>query len=251
MKVLTSLRQAIRRYFANHGYTCDFCGKEVFDYPKHRLCEACESSIPRNEDRVCPKCGRKTLAEGVCLTCKSYLPAFTQGFSPFVYKGKAAGLVNRLKKDQAYLGLYLGEKTAEYFLNRHETKEEDLPYLIVPVPLTEKRMRDRGYNQAAELAESICDTLNKRGIHAELDLELLQKVRETAQQKHMTQKERMENASGAYHVHKRKACRNRTVLLVDDVLTTGATGGECAKLLKNAGAKAVYFLTPTAVMENK
>lgn len=249
MKLFTSLKQKIRRYFANHGYTCDACGKEVFDYPQHRLCEGCEKSLPKNENRVCPKCGRQTLAEGVCLTCKSYPPAFTQGFSPFVYRGKAAELVNRLKNGQAYLGLYLGEQVAEYFLARHDAAEEE--YVIIPVPLTEKRMRERGYNQAAELAEAICTVLNERGVRAELGLDILQKPRETAQQKHMSQAERMENVSGAYHVHKRTVCRGRTVLLVDDILTTGATGGECAKLLKNAGAKAVYFLTPTAVPENR
>ncbi len=251
MKLFTLLKQKIRRYFAKHGYTCDYCGKEVFDYANHRLCDACEEAMPKNEACLCPKCGRHTLAAGVCLTCKSYPPPFTQGFSPFVYKGKAASLVNRLKNGQAYLGLYLGERTAEYFLSKHEAKDEELPYLIIPVPLTPKRIQERGYNQAAELAEAIYTTLNNRGIRAEVDLNILQKPRETGQQKHMTQKERMENASGAYHVHKRKACKDKTVLLVDDILTTGATGGECAKLLKNAGAKAVYFLTPTAVPENK
>ena len=251
MKLLTALRQKIRRYFADHGYTCDFCGKEVFDYPKHRLCEACENSMPRNEYSVCPKCGRQTRSMGVCLTCKAYPPAFTQGFSPFVYKGKAAGLVNRLKNGQPHLGLYLGEQTAEYFLKHGPIQEDEQPFLVIPVPLTEKRTQERGYNQAAELAEAICTALDRHGIRAELDLEVLQKTRETGQQKHMSALERMENASGAYHVHKRKLCRDRTVLLIDDILTTGATGGECAKLLKNAGAKAVYFLTPTAVMENK
>lgn len=251
MKLFVNLRQKIRQYFANHGYTCDLCGKEIFDYANHRLCEACESKMPVNEGKVCPKCGRHTLAEGVCLTCKAHMPAFTQGFSPFVYKGKAAGLVNRLKNGQPHLGLYLGEKTAEYFLKHHPVQADEQPFLVVPVPLTEKRTRDRGYNQAEELAEAICMVLNRQGAEAELDFELLQKTRETGQQKHMSALERMENASGAYHVHKRKACQGRTVLLVDDILTTGATGGECARLLKNAGAKAVYFLTPTAVMENK
>ena len=185
------------------------------------------------------------------MTCKAHPPAFTQGFSPFAYKGKAAQLINRLKNGQAHLGLYLGEKTAEYFLSTHSIQEQEQPLLIIPVPLTKKRMQDRGYNQAEELAEGICTALNEQGVQAELDCEVLQKTRETGQQKHMSQQERMENASGAYHVHKRKICHERTVLLVDDILTTGATGGECAKLLKNAGAKEVYLLTPTAVPENK
>ena len=249
MKFFTLLKEKIRGYFAEHGYTCDACGKEVFDYPTHRLCTACEENLPKNQARTCQKCGRQTLAEGICLTCKVYPPSFTQGFSPLVYKEQSAGLVNRLKNGNPYLALYLGEKIAEYFLSRHEAKAEGLPYLIIPIPLTEKRMRERGYNQATELAESLYKALTKQGISAELDLDILQKTRETGQQKHMTYLERMENASGAYHIHKRTACRERTILLVDDILTTGATGGECAKLLKNAGAKEVYFLTATALPE--
>ena len=65
----------------------------------------------------------------------------------------------------------------------------------------------------------------------------------------MTYRERQENVSGAYRVHKRKACRGRTILLVDDVLTTGATGGECAERLFAAGAKEVCFLVAAAVPE--
>ena len=251
MNFFWRLRQRVREYFAEHGYTCDCCGIEVFDYANHRLCEACQARMPNNDERVCPKCGRKTLGEGVCLTCKAHLPDFTKGYSAFVYKGRAASLVNRLKNGQPHLGLYFGEKTAEYFLKHHENAEGETPYLVIPVPLTEKRKRDRGYNQAEELAEAVCNTLNKNGIPAEMDLEVLQKNRETGQQKHMSALERRENISGAYHIHKRKECRDRMILLIDDILTTGATGGECAKLLKNAGAKAVYFLTPTAVMENK
>jgi predicted amidophosphoribosyltransferase len=61
----------------------------------------------------------------------------------------------------------------------------------------------------------------------------------------------MENASGAYHVHKRAFCKGRTILLIDDIMTTGATGSECAKLLLGAGAKEVYFLVAAATPEKK
>ena len=67
-----------------------------------------------NDGRTCEKCGRKTLAEGICLSCKSRVPRFTKGFSPFVYRGESASLVNRIKNGNPTLALYFAEKMAEY-----------------------------------------------------------------------------------------------------------------------------------------
>ncbi len=250
MEFLKLLKTKIREYSASHGYVCDGCGREIFDYPVHRLCERCESAMRKNDEKTCEKCGRQTLAEGVCLTCKMRPPSFTRGFSPFVYRGKSAGLINRVKNGEPTLALYFGEKMAEHFLSAG-AENADGPFLVIPVPLTEKRVRERGYNQAEELANSLCRALGEKGVEAELRSDILEKTRETGQQKHGTYAERMENAAGAYHVHDRKACRGRTVLLVDDILTTGATGSECAKRLLSAGAERVYFLTATALPERK
>lgn len=239
----------LRRASLARGYTCDICGEELFDYPQHRLCEGCEEKLPRPK-QSCSKCGRETVAEGVCLTCKSHAPSFTRGISPFAYKGEAALAVNRMKNGDPRLAAYFGEKMAEKFLEsrKEETAE---PLLIIPVPLTANRLRERGYNQAQRLAESLHERLTERGVAAELEEDLLQKRRETKPQKQASAKERAENVEGAYHVHKRKACKDKTVLLVDDIMTTGATGSECAKRLLSAGAKDVVFLTATALPEQK
>ena len=85
----------------------------------------------------------------------------------------------------------------------------------------------------------------------ELAFDVLQKTRDGEMQKLLTAVARAEYVSGAYHVHRRALCKDRTILLIDDVLTTGATGSECAKLLFGAGAKKVYFLTASAVPEQK
>ena len=111
--------------------------------------------------------------------------------------------------------------------------------------------RERGYNQAIHLAESVYERLQARGYSASIDTELLQKRKNTAPQKHMTYMERMENVAGAYHVRKRKECRDKTVLLIDDVMTTGATASECSARLFGAGADKVFFLSASALEERK
>lgn len=248
------LTAKIRKTLDNTGYTCDVCGEEVFHYPIERLCPSCEEKLQRNHGNTCEKCGRKTFTEGICLTCKANLPAFTRGFSPFVYRGDTAGLVNRVKNGTPRLACYFGERMAEKFAARYKglpTLSEGESLLVLPVPMTGARKRERGYNQAERLAEVVCEKLNEEGISAELHLEVLQKKRETALQKHMDAQGRRENVSGAYHVHQRAACRGKRILLVDDIMTTGATTSECAERLFGAGAKEVYVLVVAALPERK
>ena len=237
----------IRKKLLTFGYTCDNCGRELFDYPEHRFCPSCEEKMPKAK-RTCPKCGRETVAEGICLTCKGDTPKFTQGVTAFSYKGEAAGVVNRMKNGNHRLAAYLGERMTDAVLPILQQQGE---ILLVPVPLTESRKKERGYNQSERLAEAVEQCLKEAGVDAYLDTELLEKHRETALQKQKTRRERAENVHGAYHVKKRKACRDKTILLIDDILTTGATGSECARLLLSAGASKVIFLVAAALPEQK
>ena len=239
----------LRKASLTRGYTCDVCGKELFDCPIHRLCEGCEQKFFRPK-RTCPKCGREGVAEGVCLTCKGSMPSFTRGLSPFSYKGEVALNVNRMKNGTPRLAAYFGEQMADEFIKVYGLEHAET-FLIIAIPLTKERLRERGYNQAERLAESVEARLNEKGIEAELDSDVLQKRRETKLQKQSSRKERAENVQGAYHVHKRKGCKGKTVLLIDDIMTTGATGSECAKLLLSAGAKEVIFLTAASLPEQK
>ena len=256
MGFFKNIKNRIRDYCADRGYTCDGCGAELFDYPTHRLCEKCENSLRRNDGRVCEKCGRKTVAEGVCLSCKSRLPRFYRAYSPFVYRGESAAFVNRIKTGNPTLALYFAEKMADCLIERFDEIKrfeagsgEEL--MIIPIPLTETRLRARGYNQALLLADRVCKRLNEKGYGAKLYEDVLQKTRDTAQQKHMGYVSRMENVAGAYHVHNRKICRGRTIVLVDDILTTGATGSECASRLQSADAEKVVLLVSAALPEKK
>ncbi len=248
MKAIDTLLEKYRRAAANRGYTCDVCGKEVFSYPARRLCGECFSALAGNDDKTCPKCGRKTITEGVCLACKRSPPAFSLGISPFVYEGEAGVLLNRFKNGDRYLGFFFAQEMTEAFrrkaLRGVEGAEKEL--LVVPVPMTKEKIRKRGYNQAEELAKTI--TYELKAIFC---ADVFEKIRETKPQKLLTAQEREKNVAGAYRLVKREACREQRVLLVDDLMTTGATGSECARLLFKAGAKEVFFLTAASAAEKK
>jgi ComF family protein len=249
--IWTKIEKGVRDFFARNGYTCDSCDGEMFDYPHRRICEECEKKMQRTGGNFCAKCGRKKAADGICTDCKKNLPKFTRGFSPFVYRGHTAALINRMKNGNPNLAYYFGEQMADYFAEKYLQDAEREELIIVPVPLYKTKRMERGYNQSERLAESVCARLQALGYSARVETELLQKRRETAQQKQMSYLERMDNVSGAYHVHQRKECRGKTILLIDDILTTGATSSECAARLFGAGAKEVYFLVAAALVERR
>lgn len=232
--------EKLRTFFARFGYTCDCCEMETFNYPFNRLCKTCSDAMPRNDTTTCPKCGRKNKADGVCLACKGDMPEFDKGLSPFVYQGLVASLVNRLKNGNRYLANYLGEE----MVNVYRLNEGEQDVVVACVPLTKEKFVLRGFNQASEIAKVV-----EKELAVEFDEEILVKTRETPPQKHMSGKERRENVAGAYRVHKRTKVKGKTVLLIDDIMTTGATGSECARILKNAGASKVIFLTACSLKE--
>lgn len=246
-----NLARKIRVFSAKRGYVCDNCGVEVFSYPSARLCVCCEEKMQRNNGLCCPKCGRKTAAAGVCLLCKDELPKFSKGISTFVYEGECASLINRFKNGKRRLAYYFAENMAEECIRLYGERMREETFLILPVPMTESREKERGFNQAMELAEIFTSVLQEKGFQTELDVEILQKIRESGPQKRMDFRARKENVAGAYHVHKRKACRDRIIILIDDIMTTGATGSECADRLYGAGAKEVIFFTATALPERR
>ena len=251
------LDMRIREKTRNVGFSCDFCKKEILDYPDRRICDACAAMIKENDGRKCPKCGRRTVAEGLCLACKSSAPAFDEGISSILYDRFSAGMINRLKNGNRYLRYYFGELLLSALFSTmgassvEELREKAIKkwgedFFLVPVPMMKYAVRERGYNQAEELAKELSALT---GFLCRTDI--LKKVRPTLPQKNLTSKERRENVRGAYRVKARVACREKVILLIDDVMTTSSTGSECARVLKNAGAKKVVFLTIAALEEKR
>ncbi len=253
MNLVTKIIEFFRAHDLKRGYTCDGCGDEIFDYPNKKLCDECESLLERNDKFWCDKCGRKSVTAGVCMLCKREVPKFTRGFSPFVYRGKAASLLNAMKRGAPRISAYFGEEIARDFYKKAQDKSLPVDvsgqWLLIAVPLTEKAKRKRGYNQAEELGKVVAFSLNERGMSVTNCFDAVEKTRETTAQKSSSMTERKKNIAGAFRLKKRKIFKDASVLIVDDIMTTGATGSEIAELILNAGAKRTLFLTAAARSE--
>lgn len=216
-----------------NDFTCDLCGVETFGT---NLCPDCAKTVVFNDKNTCPVCGRRTARNEICVECKAYLPRFKRAVSPLVYTGGGEKLVKKFKSGSAYLKEYFAELITEKLNGLPK------PDCIVYVPATAKSVRARGYNQSLLLAKAISSKIPVPVIK-----DAVIKVRDTSSQKTLSRKEREANLSGAFKVQKRSWLKGKTVLLIDDVLTTGSTANELSRVILNAGAKEVYLATAASV----
>lgn len=233
MKFFQSLKNAVKSYDETHNFTCDICGREVFE--NERVCAPCARTLPRVGEIYCPFCGRKTLEAGACLDCKNRPLTVEKARSVCTHEGEAARLVVRFKRGKRYLSRTIAQLMLPLLEEFPNTE------LLIPVPMTETSEKKRGYNQSRLLGQELS---RLSGIPY---LEPVQKTRETASQKFLTRQEREENLLGCYRVRERKAVRDKNILIIDDTMTTGTTASEIARVLKNAGADEVNLLTFTSV----
>ena len=229
----TRLISRLKAYGESYNYTCDLCGREVFE--NERLCKKCREELPVITT-CCPFCGRRVLEEGPCLECKRQPLAVQKARSCCLHEGGAAALVLRLKRGERYLVSTLADEMLPLFLR--EFQESDA---LTFVPMTKRAERARGYNQSRLLAAELARRTGK-----EL-LDVAEKQRETKAQKTLGRAAREENLKGAFHLAKRREVRGRRIVIVDDTMTTGATAGELAGLFTRAGAERVGLLTFTSV----
>lgn len=215
------------------NYTCDICGAETFG---DNFCADCVKKVPFNNGETCPVCGRKTVRPEICVECKDDVPLYKQGVSALVYEDNACVLVSKFKNGNGYL--------KEYFADLLKEKINRLPAFdcMVYVPMLKKAERRRGYNQSRLLALALSERTKLPVIE-----NALIKVKETGEQKSLSKKERKENIAGCFRIAKKDEVKNKNILLVDDVLTTGATANEITKVLLRAGASSVFLATVAAV----
>ena len=172
----------------------------------------------------------------MCLECKEEPPGVTRARSACEHEGEASRLVVRFKRRKKYLAETLAELSASALLREFPSAE-----VLVPVPMTKRALKKRGYNQALAFAEA----LGKRtGIAA---ADAAEKVKETPSQKTLGRKDRAENLTGCFRIADRAAVKEKTVVIVDDTMTTGATAAVLARVLRRAGAKGVFLFTFTSV----
>lgn len=217
------------------GLVCACCGADRFgDAP---FCERCMRTLPFNNGYVCGKCGRAIGEEyPVCLECKADMPAFTAARSAFRYEGEIVRLVKAFKTGKRYLAETFADSLLSVYAGRFAGAD-----FFVPVPMTDAALRKRGYNQSLLLASALSE---RTGVPV---CEVAVKTRETAAQKFLSRRERFKNLQGSFRIAQRKACRGKNIVIVDDVLTTGATASALAASLLRAGARQVGLLTAASV----
>lgn len=208
---------------------CVDCGKPA----KHFVCANCVKKIEKIKTSVCPVCGKISQFSKYCLTCKNReKPNLTGIIAATRYEiGPIKEMVHHLKYSAITC---LAEPLSELIIER---LKRDLPkgnLIVVPVPLHKKRENSRGFNQAELIARHISKGLNISGGLA------LVRVKNTESQVKLTGKKRRINLAGAFECIDPELIENKVVLLVDDVATTGTTLNECAKILRENGAKQVF-----------
>lgn len=195
---------------------------------RHALCPACIASLPWNRDG-CLRCATPLPAAGaVCGPCLRHPPPLAATRAAFLYGDPVDRLLPRLKfhRDLA-AGRLLAECMATAFADAAR------PDVIVPVPLHRARLRQRGYDQALELARPLARTLG-----VPLQPALLQRLRDTAAQSRLDAAARKRNLRGAFAIDRHGPLPAHVVIL-DDVMTTGATLHAAARALRRAGVARV------------
>jgi competence protein ComFC len=224
---------------------CILC-RAPLDWPLDGpICEACRLSLPHIQPPYCPRCGlpyQQSVAPGICGPCRGvarrrrfriarsagpYEAGLRQSLVHLKFRGcqRIAGTLGRLAFERCML---LGELAK--------------PAAVVPVPLSRKRRRQRGYNQSMLLAGVVA-----RLAGVPMKSRILVKHKERPPQAELSAAIRWRNAAGAYRAQIPSYLRGKAILLVDDVFTTGATVEACTRVLLRAGAGSVDVLTVARV----
>lgn len=207
-----------------------------------RFCDDCIAYAPKPTPPLCAICGAPLSAGAVrledgrevCPTCAAHPPAFHAARSWAVMTGSVRKAVHAIKYRR---DLGLAHVLAAQLIALVEREAWEIE-VVLPIPLGEKRHKERGYNQAALLAFPLA-----LGLGAAYAPHTLKRVRETRSQVGLSAEERRRNVAGAFAVVDGERIAGKTVLLVDDVMTTGATLSAAASALLAAGARDVYAVT--------
>ena len=188
---------------------------------------------------LCTVCGIPFTGAGhdhVCGSCSISSFRFDAARAAFAYEGASRDLIHSFKyRNKTHLRRPLALLTIERLAEFIDLRQPDL---IMPVPLHRKKLSSRGFNQAVLIGEIFSQRLR-----IPLDRRNLSRVRWTEPQVNLAADERRTNVKGAFAIKEPGLVNGRRVLLVDDVLTTGSTADECARVLKSAGAAAVTVVT--------
>ena len=215
---------------------CYACGASLAEESGRILCEHCFGDLCRTriDGPICVRCGLPLSADqdGLCGGCQSSEPHFDLARSVWPYARPAAEMIRSFKFDgDFFLGPMMIDVLPGMGWLPDVVRRADA---VLPIPLHPRRKRERGYDQAHILARALA-----RRIDRPLRSNLLSRDRYTERQTRLTPRQRQKNVRGAFSVRDGADLEDMHLLLVDDVLTTGATAGECARQLKKARARQV------------
>ena len=241
------------RYLINFVYPprCAACERRLSLKTTQRVCPDCLAAIERLHDPLCIVCGvpvdasRNESQGGWCRACSASPPAFTQARAISRYRAddeERAPVPSMIRRHKYGRDQSLTHALAECLGEPMPLGENDYD-LVVPVPLHRARLRWRGFNQAALIGISIARRMGRP-----LDASNLIRTRATPSQTAKDRQERHRNVRDAFQVRRPARIVNRRILLIDDVMTTGATVDECARALLAAGARRVDVLTLARVL---
>jgi ComF family protein len=243
---------AALRQLANFLYPprCAVCGDRFGLEAQRRVCDPCLARVEKIPRPICSLCGAPMQSAGAiedrCASCLDRRPNFASARAVARYRPSAESdrrsLPSLIRRHKYGLDQSLAKALAEFL-------GEELPYssadcdVVVPVPLHPRRLWWRGFNQAALLAMTISRRLEKP-----LEVEALRRSRMTTPQTSQDHDARRRNVRRAFAVTRPARIKGRRILLIDDVMTTGATVDECARVLMVAGAARVDVLTLARVL---
>lgn len=225
---------------------CRICQSPLTTVSTLPICEPCLAKVEPIEGPLCSLCGERLLAQRlpddanpVCGICRRVPPPFTCAVAYGTYEGALRDLVHIFKYQHVRSAAPLLAHYVERAISRLPLPDS---LLVIPVPLWRGKRKTRGFNQAEEIARSFVRS-GRAAASIQLDADSLVRRRETMSQTGLTRHQRRANLRGAFAVVGHDRIHERTILLIDDVMTTGATAGECARVLLRAGAKQVYVAT--------
>jgi ComF family protein len=225
---------------------CHFCKVFIPDADDLHLCARCLGACGVIRSPLCNRCGvpfYTDLGEDhLCGRCIDRQPPFTAARAAFLFEGPVRELIHRLKYNRRVqhrrLLARLAVRRLATFISESQAD------LVIPVPLHVKRLRQRGFNQAVLLGEILA-----REWGLPLIRRNLRRIRWTEPQINLSLAERAANVRGAFSISEPLLVRDKRIILVDDVYTTGSTVSECSRVLNDAGASAVFVVTIGRAMQ--
>ena len=199
--------------------------QKILDIFYPQMCGICEKE---SRNSLCFECRKKIQIEFKFTTIYSKKQNFSEQYYLFQYKNLIRNLILQIKfQRKPYI-----YKTIEYFLKNNKKKLEKLKKydIIIVVPLSWKRMLKRGYNQSLLIAKIISNILQVK-----IESKILYKTKNIVPQSTLNKKERKENIKGAFKVKNIEKIRNKKILIIDDIYTTGSTLNECSRNLMRNG----------------